>query len=174
MMIKKKATKLTISAILFLIGIFMLINSQSSITGAFIGVTASASSFLNSFFGFIFIISSIILFATAHSGLEKITLSSAIKKSPALSRLTEDAARNQKVGRELNHLVKELSKGNFKTGLNHPGHINKTDIYYLRGHNGARLYYHKTGEYSYEIVAKSAKGRNQDQVICKLEKLYGN
>ncbi len=174
MMVKKKSVKLTISAILFTVGIFMLVNSQSNITGAFLGVTTLPSSFINSFFGIIFILSSILLFATTHSGLEKITLSSAINKSPALLRLTEDAARNQKVGRELNHLVKELSKGNFKAGLNHPGHINGTNVYYLRGHGGARLYYHKTGEYSYEIVAKSAKGRNQDQVICKLEKLYKN
>jgi len=36
------------------------------------------------------------------------------------------------------------------------------------------LYYHKIGENNYEIVAKSAKGRNQDQVIDKIEETYGN
>jgi len=41
MMFNKKTTKLTISAISFIIGIFMLINSQSNIAGAVIGVTAS-------------------------------------------------------------------------------------------------------------------------------------
>lgn len=152
----------------------MLINSQSNITGAFIGIPASTNSFLNLFFGVIFIISSIILFATAHSELEKIILSSAIKKSQPLLRLTQEAVRNQTVERELNHLVKELSKRNFEAGLGHPGHISGTDIFYLRGDRGARLYYHKIGENSYEIVAKSAKGKNQNQVINKLKEIYGN
>jgi hypothetical protein len=169
-----KTIKLTISIITFVAGIFLLINSQSNITGAVIGISGSVNSILNSFLGILFIVSSIVLFATTHSELEKITLSSSIKKSPPLLRLTQDAVRNQTVERELNHLIKELSKGNFEAGLGHPGHISGTDVYYLRGRNGARLYYHKIGEHNYEIVAKSAKGRNQDQVIDKIEKAYGN
>lgn len=171
-MSKKKTIMLAISVITFTIGIFMLINSQSNITGAFIGVTASTNSFLSSFLGVIFLIFSIILFATAHSELEKITLSSAIKKSQPLLRLTQNAVRNQTVERELNHLIKELSKGNFGAGLGHPGHIKGTDIYYLRGDRGARLYYHKIEKNNYEIVAKSAKGRNQDQVIDRIKEIY--
>src|SRR3989344_4803670 len=68
--LNKKTTKLTISAITFIIGIFMLINSQSNITGAIICVTASTNS-LSAFLGIMFIVSSIILFATTHSELEK-------------------------------------------------------------------------------------------------------
>lgn len=173
-MLDKKTIKLTISAISFIIGIFMLINSQSNITGAVIGVTASTNSVLSSFLGIIFIISGVVLFATTYSRLEKITLSSAIKKSPPILRLTQDAVRNQTVERELNHLIKELSKGNFEAGLGHPGHISGTDVYYLRGRNGARLYYHKIGEDNYEIVAKSAKGINQDKVIDKIREIYRN
>lgn len=173
-MLKKKTIRLTISAVTFVMGIFLLINSQSNITGAFIGASASTNSVLSSLLGFLFVISSVVLLATAHSELEKITLSSAIKKSPPLLRLTQDAVRNQTVERELNHLVKELSKGNFEAGLGYPGRISGTDVFYLRGRNGARLYYHKIGEESYEIVAKSTKGRNQDQVIDKIEEIYGN
>jgi len=173
-MLKKKTIKLTISGVMFTTGIFLLINSYSNITGAVIGVSASANSIPNSFLGVLFIVSSIVLFATTHSELEKITLSSAIKKSPSILRLTQDAVRNQTVERELNHLVKELSKGNFEAGLGKPGHISGTDVFYLRGRNGARLYYHQIEENSYEIVAKSAKGRNQDQVIAKIEEIYGN
>lgn len=173
-MLKNKTIKLTIRAVTFLIGIFLLINFQSNITGAVIGVSASTNSILNSFLGVLFIASSMILFAATHSELEKITLSSAIKKSPPLLRLTQDAVRNQTVERELNHLVKELSKGNFEAGLGHPDHIGGTGVFYLRGDRGARLYYHKIEENSYEIVAKSAKGRNQDQVINKLKEIYGN
>lgn len=171
-MLKKQIIKLMISAILFIFGIF-LINSQANITGAFMGVSTSVNSIFSLFLGVLFIVLSIILFATTHSKLEKIILSSAIKKSPALLRLTQDAVRNQTVQRELDHLVKELSKGNFEAGLGYPGHITGTDIYYLRGRNGARLYYHKINEHSYEIVAKSAKGRNQDQVIEKIREIYG-
>lgn len=92
-----------------------------------------------------------------------------IKKNQSILRLTEDAIQNQAVERELNHLIKELSKGNFEAGLGYPGHVEGTDVYYLRGDHGARLYYHKIGESSYEIVAKSTKGRNQNQVINKLK-----
>ena len=174
-MLKKRIITLTIGVISLIIGTFLLINSQLGMTGAVIGVASSTNSFLNSFLGIIFIILSIILFAAEHSGLEqRIKLSSAIKKSLPLLRLTNDAVRNQTVERELNHLIKELSRGNFEAGLGHPGHITDTDIHYLRGRNGARLYYHQTGENSYEIVAKSAKGRNQDQVIEALEENYGN
>ncbi len=173
-MLDKKTTKLTIGVITFIIGIFMLINSQSNITGASIGIAASTNSFLSSFLGVMSIVSSIILFAPTHFGLEKILLSSAIKRSPPLLRLAQDAVRNETVERELNHLVKELSKANFEAGLGHPGHIEGTGVYYLRGRNGGRLYYHRIGEDSYEIVAKSAKGTNQNQVINKIGKTYGN
>ncbi len=36
----------------------------------------------------------------------------------------------------------------------------------------ARLYYHRIGDKSYEIVAKSEKGRNQEKVINKLKEIY--
>ena len=87
-------------------------------------------------------------------------------------RLTENAVKDEAVEREMNHLIKELSKGNFEAGLGHPGHVENTGVYYLRGRNGARLYYQKEGEKKYKIVAKSAKGRNQEQVIDKLKEIY--
>jgi len=175
MMFNKKTTKLTISAISFIIGIFMLINSQSNIAGAVIGVTASTNSVLSSFLGIIFIILSIFLLATTISSLEqKVIITSTIKRYPALLRLTKEAVKNQTVEKELNYLIKELSKGNFEAGLGNPGHIRGTDVYYLRGRSGARLYYRRIGENHYEIVAKSGKGRNQDQAINILEEIYGN
>ncbi len=132
-MLKKKTIKLTISAITFITGVFLLINTLSNITGAVIGVSASANPILNSFLGVLFIVSSIVLFATTHFGLEKITLSSAINRYQPLLRLTQDAVKNQTVERELNHLVRELSRGNFEAGLGHPGHIDRTNVFYLRG-----------------------------------------
>jgi len=171
---KKRVIFRILSIISLIFGVFFLINSKSNITGAVIGVIAATNSFFSLFLGILFIISSVTLFLTAHSKLEKITLSSAIKKSPSLLRLTQDAVRNQTVERELNNLIKELSKGNFEAGLGHPGHIKKTNVYYLRGDNGARLYYRRIGENSYEIVAKSTKGRNQDRVINIIKETYGD
>jgi hypothetical protein len=101
-----------------------------------------------------------------------ITLSSSIKDNPSLLRLTEDAVNDQAIERELNNLIKQLSRGNFEAGLGRPGHISGTSVFYLRGRNGGRLYYRKTGENQYQIVAKSAKGRNQDQVINKIKDDY--
>jgi len=165
-----KTVKLALSAVFLAAGIFMF-SPYQKITGSFIG-SLSSGSITNSFLGIVFLIASVLLVA-AHSNLEKITLTSAIKKSSALLKLTKDAVENQKVQKELDHLVKELTKGNFEAGLGKPGHIKGTDISYLRGRNGARLYYHKTGKKHYEIVAKSSKGRNQNQIISKIRELYG-
>lgn len=173
-MLKRRITKQTISVILFVAGIFLLINSQSNITGEVIRISDSVNSILNSFLGILFIVSSIVLFATTSSKLEKITLSSAIRNHPSVLRLTQDAVKDKTIERELNHLVEELSKGNFEAGLDRPGHIKGTDVFYLRGRNGGRLYYHRIKEHHYEIVAKSAKGRNQDRVIAKIKEIYGN
>lgn len=153
-------------------GVFFLINSQLSFTGAFLGarnITNIASFFL----GVMFLFLDIILFSSSTLPLEKaVTLTSSIKKHPSILRLTQDAVKNQEVQRELDHLGRELQKGNFEAGLGHPGHIEGTDIYYLRGRNGGRLYYHKIGKFYYEIVAKSGKGVNQEQVIDKLRGIY--
>ena len=104
--------------------------------------------------------------------VEKIVLTSAIKKQPSLLRLTRNAVQDQNVEREINHLIKEFVKGNFEAGLGRPGPIQGTDISYLRGRKGGRLYYHKVDENRYEIVCKSAKGRNEDQVINALREIY--
>ena len=169
---EKRIIRIVLSAVMLFLGFFLLINSQSNITGAFTGLSSKSTSLMSMFAGIIFVVSSFFMFTTTHYDLEKITLSSAIKKHQPLLRLTEEAVNNQTVERELNHLTKELSKGNFEAGLGHPGHIEGTNISYSRGRNGARLYYHKISGDNYEIVAKSAKGKNQDQVINKLKEIY--
>ena len=159
---------------LFIIGLFLLVKPQPGLTGAFVGIPVLGVPFLSSSLGVLLMGASLLLVMTAHSKLERIALSSAIKKSPPLLRLTHDAVKNHRVERELNHLIHELGKGNFQCGAEGgPGHIEGTDIYYLRGRNGGRLYYHQTAQGRYEIVAKSSKGRNQDQVMDYLRKIYG-
>jgi len=174
----KRITKKILGFALFLLGATLLINYQTSITGSFLGYESRAYVF-TFWVGFALLTLGIIIFSTASiyrpsPTLEQrvIPISSSIKQNSSLLRLTEDAVRDEAVEREMNHLIKELSKGNFEAGLGHPGHIEGTKINYLRGRNGARLYYQRKGENSYNIVAKSAKGRNQEQVIDKLKEIY--
>ncbi len=102
-------------------------------------------------------------------GLEK-KLTSAVRKEDSIRCLAEETARDDIVKRELDHLVYELGKGNLHAGLGRPGHIKGTDIFYLRGRNGGRLYYHQITD-GYEILAKSGK-KNQEKVIRKLLEIY--
>ncbi len=99
----------------------------------------------------------------------QIVLTSSISKDNSLVRLAEDAAVDQSVQRGLDHLTGEISKGNF---VGRVRHLEGTDVFYLGHDSGARVYYRQIGPNQYEIVAKSAKGRNQDQVINRLQKLY--
>lgn len=149
----------------FILGFLLLFDSSANITGAVVGFSNFASVSL----GLILVFVSVILLT---SGLEKITLTSAVKKQPSILRLTKEAVQDQYVENDINHLIKELVKGNSRPGIGRPGHIDGTDVFYLRGRNGGRLYYHRVGQNSYEIVGKSAKGRNEDQVINKLREIY--
>ncbi len=168
---KKRVFLKVLSLVMLLIGVFLLINSGLNVTGAFLG--SKGLTILASFSaGMIILFVSIILFSSASLTLEKMAVTSSIKSHPSLLRLTQDAVRDQLIEREMNHLIEELYKGNLEAGLGHPGHVEGTKVHYLRGRNGARLYYQRKGEQSYEIVAKSAKGRNQEQVINKIKDIY--
>jgi len=168
----KKIRITILSSIIFAIGAFFLINTPFNFTGAFLG-SGNDTNIISLIIGVMFLFFGIVISSTYTLPLEKaVTLTSSIKKYPPILRLTQDAVKNQVVERELNHLTWELQKGNLEAGLGHPGHIEGTDIYYLRGRNGGRLYYHKIGKFYYEIVGKSAKGTNQEQVIDKLRDIY--
>ena len=171
-MTKKRGRKI-LSLAMFIIGTIFLINAELNLTGAFLGFK-NMTVLLSFFIGIIFLFLSIVVFTTASLALEKrvIKLSSSIKSHPSVLRLTQEAVKSPIIEREMNHLVEELYKGNFEAGLGHSGHIEGTNIFYLRGRNGARLYYRRIGESDYEIVGKSAKGRNQEQVIDRLKEIY--
>lgn len=162
---------------IFLFGVFILLDTNGAITGAFIGTNDSIG---NEIVGLYAILVSCFLLATASSDLEKILVKSVVKKDKALVGLAEEAANSEQVRRELDHLVKELSKGNLEAGRGRPGHLKGTGISYLRGRNGGRLYYHqiddtviKSEKYkTYEIVGYSGKRHNQDKVITKLLEKY--
>jgi hypothetical protein len=169
-MIKKRGRKI-LSLIMFIVGTILLINAELNITGAFLGFK-NVTTLLSFFVGIMLLFLAIVVFSTASLSLESRTISSSIKQCPSILRLTQEAVKDQFVEREMNHLIEELYKGNFEAGLGHPGHIEGTKIHYLRGRNGARLYYKRKGENDYEVVGKSAKGRNQEQVIDKLKQIY--
>lgn len=159
-----------ISISLILAGLLLIVDSQTGLTGAVLGfaVTNNTAKTLT---GLVLLLLGAILFMVENSELEKkIRLTSSIKKYKSICKLAEDATRNQDVQREIDHLVYELSKGHL-AGLPHIGYIEKTDVFYLRGRRGGRLYYRRTKE-GYDIVGKSAKGKNQDQVIKQLEEKY--
>jgi uncharacterized membrane protein len=167
--------KKILSLILFLAGILFLVNSQSNITGAVVGVSV-LSPLINSIIGFILIISSGFLFMANSGGkrdLEFIITTNITDK--ALQRYAKKALKNQQVKREMEHLEEELKKGNLEAGLGRPGHVNGTDINYMRGENGARLFYRRIGENTYQIVGKASgvqKKGNETQVYNKLIELY--
>lgn len=169
---KKKRGKI-LSLIMFIAGTIFLINAELNITSAFLGFK-NMTVLLSFFIGIMFLFLSIVIFSTASLSLENrvMKLSSSIKSHPSILRLTQEAVKSPIIERELNHLIEQMYKGNFEAGLGAPGHIEGTKIHYLRGRNGARLYYKRSGENDYEIVAKSAKGRNQEQVIDKLKEIY--
>lgn len=153
--------------------IFSMLLTRSSfsalLTGSVIGIPNELAPSSLVVFSLLLISVVLLIFATLE---KKIKLVSSIHQNESLRRLTEEATRNEAVQRELDHFVDELSKGHL-AGLPQQGHIGRTDIYYLRGRRGGRLYYRKTEE-GYEVVGKSAKGRNQDQVIQKLKELYSS
>lgn len=173
MMHINKLSKLAAGIALVTFGTGVLASGPSQITGAIVGVNSDIASPISTFLGFFLVACGILVLATAPSqGLEKkIALSSAIKKDKGLLRLVEDAVRNEDVQRGLNHLIAELGKGNYEAGLGTPGHIEGTDIFYMREKNGDMLFYHQIGPNQYEIVGKASKA-NEQQVIDELRKTH--
>ncbi len=157
-----KVFRIAMSAFLFLAGSSCIVVSQPGVTGAFVGVQSSG---LFTPFGFVAVLASGVIFA---SGLEShARLTSSIKKDKSLARLANDAAESERAQKGLDHLSHELSKGNVPGRVRH---LEGTDVFYV-SNDEARLYYRLTKN-GYEIVAKSRKGRNQELVLNKLEKLY--
>lgn len=159
----------------FLAGIFLLIRSEINPLGAVIGITALNYSQIPLAGIFLLVISVILFFVGKGTLEEKIKVTSSIDKDPALVRLAARATRNETIQRDMDHLLVELQKGNLTPGFGRPGHVEGTDIFYLRGSEGARLFYRQTA-YGYEVVGKangSGKKNNEASVIQKLEELYG-
>jgi len=172
-LMKKRSIFLMLSMSFFFLGIFFFFRLRNTVVGNIISQSERSSLFLYPFFGFLFIILSAFFLILSYAVLEKLILTSALESHPRLLRLAEEARRSERVKRELDHLRKELGKGNLEAGLGHPGHIQNTPVSYLRGRNGGKLYFRRT-QHGYEIVGESGKERNQEQVIRALEETYLN
>lgn len=93
-----------------------------------------------------------------------------IDKDGALKKLAKESIRNEDVQREIDALIKQLHAGNLSAGLGTKS-LSGTDIFYLRGRNGSRLFVRKENDL-FVIVGKSSK-ENEQKVMNKLRTLYG-
>ncbi len=159
-------------------GAVILLSSYVGITGFTIvdDVGLQARSIL----GLVFILVGILLFTTmraAPSRLETtiehapIHITSSVKQDPTIYRLAQDLKGKERIQHEINHLMKELSKGNENPGAG-TDHLNDAGpVWYLRGRNGSRVFYIKHDE-GYEVVGYADK-TTEDRVINRLRNLYG-
>jgi hypothetical protein len=102
---------------------------------------------------------------------KEISIRSNIGKSKLLQLLAIQATENETVQRDMDRLVKQLSIGHLQGGIGKKC-ITGKNINYLRSYGGARLYFRRIGTNSYEIIGKSSKGTNQNQVINALIRMY--
>ncbi len=95
-------------------------------------------------------------------------VTSLIKNNKALVKAAEEAGSNAAVQREINSLVKQFLSGNTDPGIGSRHLIN--NVYYLRGSEGARVFY-RLQDGVFEILGKSNK-KNEQVVIDTIKKLY--
>ena len=98
----------------------------------------------------------------------KLELTSSIDKDPRLVKAAKEMGKNERIQQEANHLIDELSKGNENPGLGTKNLFK--DVSYLRGRNGARVFYRRTAT-GYEILGKADKA-NEKTVINIINKIY--
>jgi hypothetical protein len=94
---------------------------------------------------------------------------SLIPDNPALIREAERMGGNQAAQREADELIQRFLEGNTNPGLGTKNLFG--DIFYLRGRNGARVFY-RIADGIMEILGKADKS-NEQRVINILRQLYG-
>ncbi|MGB8344288.1 MAG: polymorphic toxin-type HINT domain-containing protein, partial [Ktedonobacteraceae bacterium] len=94
---------------------------------------------------------------------------SLIHDDPGLVREAERMGNNQAVQREADDLMQRFLGGNTNPGLGSKNLFG--DISYLRGRNGARVFYRMADD-TMEILGKADKN-NEQKVINILQRIYG-
>lgn len=105
-----------------------------------------------------------------NSGESNPRISSKIKDNPSLVKEAEKMGSNERIQQEANHLIEELLNGNSNPGLGSKNLFK--DVSYLRGRNGARIFYRYVNG-KIEILAKASKA-NEQKVINILTQMYNN
>jgi hypothetical protein len=100
---------------------------------------------------------------------DKICVTEAISQDILLTKEALKAQKDESVKRELSGLQRQLAIGNTSAGLE-SGRLSD-GISYLRGRNGARLFYRRTAS-GLEVVGMSSK-KNEQKVINRLGQIYG-
>lgn len=94
---------------------------------------------------------------------------SSIKKDPRLVKAAEQMGKNKAVQQEADDLIQKFLAGNTNPGLGSKNLFG--NISYLRGRDGARVFY-RMNNGKMEILGKSSKA-NEQTVINVLKELYG-
>lgn len=108
------------------------------------------------------------VFNYAHIGEDSDQVVSRIADNPALTKKAEKMGSNERIQQESDHLIQELAQGNKNPGLGSKNLFK--DVSYLRGRNGARIFY-RIVDGKIEILAKASKA-NEQKVISILTKMY--
>ncbi|MFW5420264.1 hypothetical protein J0910_26970 [Nocardiopsis sp. CNT-189] len=106
-----------------------------------------------------------------HNADDLCGVTSAIHDDPYLVKAAEAAGKNQRLQKEMDDLVMQFRSGNKNPGLGNKA-LEGTDISYLRGRNGGRVFFRNTGD-GIQIVGKADKS-NESKVIKRLKELYGS
>ncbi|MFE7131653.1 polymorphic toxin-type HINT domain-containing protein [Streptomyces sp. NPDC057638] len=98
-------------------------------------------------------------------------VTSVIHDDSFLVKAAEAAGKNERIQKEIDDLVLQFRSGNTNPGLGNKS-LEGTDVSYLRGRNGARVFFRNTSE-GMQIVGKANKA-NEPKVISRLKEKYGN
>ena len=107
-------------------------------------------------------------YRVSNGGVLVHNICSNIKDDPGLVKAAEEMGKDMRVQDEANNLINQLLKGNENPGIGSKNLFK--DIMYLRGRNGARIFYRITPK-GIEILGKASKA-NEQKVINILQKLY--
>ncbi|MEM6643565.1 MAG: RHS repeat-associated core domain-containing protein [Bacteroidota bacterium] len=103
-------------------------------------------------------------------GVGAIKVGSAVKQSQSLLKIARKLGKSHQWRKEVNKLIREMSKGNFGSGRGSKNLFGK--VHEMRGDGGARGYFINS-DGGVKIVGYSDKA-TQPTVIKELQKFYGN
>jgi putative component of toxin-antitoxin plasmid stabilization module len=102
---------------------------------------------------------------------EKIEIIDRINDHSGIARYAKKSRRDQKVNKDIDHLINQLSRGNLNPGKGTKKLPNFKGIFEARAEKGARVYF-RNNDGKIEILAVSSKTL-QDKVLNLLRTIYG-